>query len=80
MHLNQKYVFTGSRDETISILSGETFETLKTFEMKYVLPLSICRAVRAIDVKDNKLLIGTYGSEIYECSLSDVLINPNTVL
>lgn len=62
------------------ITQGDTMQQLRQFDLKASLPLSICRWVRALDLKDNKLLVGTYGSEIYECELSDALVNKNTVL
>jgi len=59
---------TGGKDGRINILNIRTYEVIVSADMNTILSDSECTSVRSVcfDNKSTKLLIGTYGSEIYE--------------
>ena len=64
-------MFTGAKDNTIKVLT-RSLKILATIDCTKTLPESVCPQIRALAVSsDNKrLLIGTYGSEIYQSTFS----------
>ena len=63
--IHENVVLTGSNDHTIKILSLDGFAVLNTIDCDKLLERSVNRSIRALDAIDNKVLIGTLGSEIY---------------
>lgn len=74
------YVLTGAKDCVINILDRIGYTTLLTVDMKIELKTSVCPRVRSVSLsRDWKtLLVGTYGSEIYELSTKDSKIGKTT--
>lgn len=70
--ISDEYVLTGGRDCVINILN-KSYKTVNRIDMKKSIPDSITPMVRSLCINDicenkssEKILVGTYGSEIYE--------------
>ena len=64
-------MLTGANDEAIKIWNSESLELITTVDCKTLLKDSVCKSIRAIDVFQNQILIGTLGSEIYTINSSE---------
>jgi len=69
-YLNFNSIVTGAADEVITILDKGTYATLLKFSFDSVVKTAIAPKIKSVCfAPDQKtLLVGTYGSEIYEIS------------
>jgi hypothetical protein len=58
----ENVVLTGGKDGTVKIVALDSLAVLATVNCKDLFKDSKCPSVRAIDVFDNQLLVGTLGS------------------
>lgn len=59
-------IVTGSSEEKIKIISFDKHEVVNTIDCAALFSNSFNKSIRAIDVWENKMIVGTLGSEIYE--------------
>jgi hypothetical protein len=67
IHVSTTYVLTGGKDMKVNVLNKTTYAPLFSFMVDPSWK-SICGKVRALclNTEENKLLVGTLGSEIYQ--------------
>jgi len=63
-------IVTGGADEIIHILDKGTYATLIKFSFDSIVKMAISPGIRSVCFSPDQktLLVGTYGSEIYEIS------------
>ena len=68
--IQKDYLLAGTKDGFLFVVNKSTWETLNCFHMAKEFEKSGVKSeypsVRALDVIDKKLIVGTLGSEIYE--------------
>lgn len=69
-----KYVITGGKDHMLCVLNQDASKVLKKIDTYSLFPLTFNGNVRALAYKEaeNKLAVGLFCSEIYECTLTDI--------
>jgi WD40 repeat protein len=60
--IHENVLLTGSNDETIKIWDADSLSLLCTVDAKSKLEGSVCKKIRALDVRDKRILVGTFGS------------------
>ena len=55
-------LLSGSNDETIKIWDASSLKVLYNIDGKFRLDGSVCKKIRALDVMDKRILVGTFGS------------------
>lgn len=73
--LTDNMILTGSSDESVKIISADSLEVVNTIECASMFTHSVQKAIRALDVWENKIIVGTLGSEIYEISSNQAIDN-----
>ena len=59
-------LLTGSNDQTIKIWDADSLKVRTTINCQTLLEGSVCAKIRALDVFDRKIVVGTFGSQIYQ--------------
>jgi microtubule-associated protein-like 6 len=80
LYVNAEYVITGGKDCIVNILDNKMYAVVCTVNIESATKSSICAQVRsvAMSVDKKSLLLGTYGSEIYQIVTSDPKIQKTT--
>lgn len=75
MRVHGELLLTGSNDQSVSIIQSNTLTVINRIDCGKLLSSSICCSIRAVDAKDNRILIGTLGSEIFELKSNQKIEN-----
>ena len=68
--IHEDILLSGSNDESIKIWNADSLKLLFTVDVKFRLEGSVSKKIRALDVMDKRILVGTFGSEIYQLESS----------
>ena len=70
--ISRGIIVTGGKDGLIFLLDGTSLNKRQTFDLNSNQYSSVCSQIRSaiLSDDDSKLLVGTYGSEIFEIDLS----------
>ncbi|MFN9906735.1 MAG: hypothetical protein ACK56F_11535 [bacterium] len=73
LYIFNKLIISGGRDQCICISNPETLQRISQFDLKKVILNSVCLDVRSVCLAEDAktVLIGTYGSEIFECEFTE---------
>jgi len=73
--IHEDILLTGSNDETIKIRNADSLDVIFNVDVGFRLEGSVCKKIRALDVMDKRILVGTFGSEIYQLESSQPIKN-----
>lgn len=64
--VHENILLTGANDATINIWEFDSLTKITAIDCNNLFTESVCPKIRALDVKGNRILVGTLGSEIYQ--------------
>lgn len=67
LYVSKKFVITGGSDGIVLVLDKKSYDTINTITLKQLSSDAVMPKIRAAatDESDTRIIVGTYGSEIY---------------